>query len=229
MDRIYAPWRSAYFTAPKNGECPFCAVQREARNELVGMLYRGARWFVLLNAYPYTSGHIMIVAARHVKRIGDLTAEELGELPDLLARCERAIEAAYRPDGLNIGINIGIVAPMAFFPFSGMKDSFFGVLHGQGEDRKDEAGLPRHADETDDDAAAETQRQADVVHLAHTATLLDEIDAALARIDAGDYGLCIDCDEPIDLRRLQAYPAALRCARCQQQAELQQARLGRRA
>jgi DnaK suppressor protein len=102
-------------------------------------------------------------------------------------------------------------------------------LHGQGEDRKDEAGLPRHADETDDDAAAETQRQADVVHLAHTATLLDEIDAALARIDAGDYGLCIDCDEPIDLRRLQAYPAALRCARCQQQAELQQARLGRRA
>lgn len=107
MDRIYAPWRSAYFTSPKNGECPFCAVQREARDELVGMLYRGARWFVLLNAYPYTSGHIMIVAARHVRRIGELEAEELGELPDLLGRCERAIETAYRPDGLNVGINIG--------------------------------------------------------------------------------------------------------------------------
>jgi RNA polymerase-binding protein DksA len=102
-------------------------------------------------------------------------------------------------------------------------------LHGQGEYRKDEAGLPRHADETDDDAAAETQRQADVAHLARTATALDEIDAALARVDTGDYGLCIECDEPIDLRRLQAYPAALRCARCQQQAEQQQARLGRRA
>jgi DnaK suppressor protein len=102
-------------------------------------------------------------------------------------------------------------------------------LHGQGEERKDEAGLPRHADETDDDGAAETQRQADVAHLARKATQLDEIDAALARIDAGDYGLCTDCDETIDLRRLEAYPAALRCARCQQQAELHQARLGRRA
>lgn len=98
-------------------------------------------------------------------------------------------------------------------------------LHGHGEHRHDEAGLPRHADETDDDAAAETQRQADVAHLARTATALHEIESALGRIDAGDYGLCIDCDEPIDLRRLQAHPAALRCARCQQRAEA----LGRRA
>lgn len=101
-------------------------------------------------------------------------------------------------------------------------------LHGQGEQRKDEAGLPRHADETDDDAAAETQRQADVAHLARTATQLDEIDAALGRIAAGDYGLCIDCEEPIDLRRLEAYPAALRCARCQQSAESQRSRTVRR-
>jgi len=101
-------------------------------------------------------------------------------------------------------------------------------LHGQGELRKDEAGLPRHADETDDDAAAETQRQADVAHLALKATQLDEIDSALARIDAGDYGLCVDCEEPIDLRRLEAYPAALRCARCQQSAETQRSRPVRR-
>jgi DnaK suppressor protein len=101
-------------------------------------------------------------------------------------------------------------------------------LHGQGELRHDEAGLPRHADETDDDAAAETQRQADVTHLARTATALDEIDAALARIDRGDYGLCVACDEPIDLRRLRAHPAALRCAACQQEFETQQGRLGPR-
>ena len=98
-------------------------------------------------------------------------------------------------------------------------------LHGHGEHRRDEAALPRHADETDDDAAAETQRQADVTHLARTATALHEIESALARLDAGDYGLCIDCDEPIDLRRLRAHPAALRCARCQQAFEQQQARL----
>jgi RNA polymerase-binding protein DksA len=93
-------------------------------------------------------------------------------------------------------------------------------LHGHGEQRHDEAGLPRHADETDDDAAAETQRQADLTHLSRTATALRDIETALVRLDEGEYGLCIDCDEPIDLRRLQAHPAALRCARCQQQAEL---------
>jgi RNA polymerase-binding protein DksA len=99
-------------------------------------------------------------------------------------------------------------------------------LHGHGEHRHDEAGLPRHADETDDDAAAETQRQADVTHLARTATALRDIESALARIDGGEYGLCIDCEEPIALGRLQAHPAALRCARCQQLFETQLGRAG---
>ncbi len=101
-------------------------------------------------------------------------------------------------------------------------------LHGHGEHRHDEAGLPKHTDETDDDAAAETQRQADVTHLARSATALSDIEAALRRIDEGDYGLCIDCDETIDLRRLQAHPAALRCARCQQSYETQKLRAGGR-
>lgn len=93
-------------------------------------------------------------------------------------------------------------------------------LHGRGEHRHDEAGLPRHADETDDDAAAETQRQADVTHLNRSATALRDIESALRRIDDGEYGLCLDCGEPIDLRRLHAHPAALRCARCQDRAEV---------
>jgi len=97
-------------------------------------------------------------------------------------------------------------------------------LHGQGEHRHDEAGLPRHAAETDDDAAAETQRQADVTHLARSAVALSDIEAALARMDQGEYGLCIDCEEPIDLRRLQAHPAALRCAKCQQTFETRKLR-----
>ncbi len=101
-------------------------------------------------------------------------------------------------------------------------------LHGHGEHRHDEAGLPLHKEETDDDAAAETQRQADVTHLARSATALHEIESALARIDAGEYGLCTDCEEPIDLRRLQAHPAALRCARCQQLFEDKRQRAGGR-
>ncbi len=101
-------------------------------------------------------------------------------------------------------------------------------LHGHGEHRHDEAGLPLHKEETDDDAAAETQRQADVTHLARSATALNEIESALARIEAGEYGLCIDCEEPIDLRRLEAHPAALRCAGCQQTFESKRQRAGGR-
>jgi DnaK suppressor protein len=89
-------------------------------------------------------------------------------------------------------------------------------LHGQDEDRRDEAGLPPRAAETDDDAAAETQRSADLVHLSRNAAELDRIDAALKRVDDGSYGICIDCEEPIALPRLHAYPAALRCAACQE-------------
>jgi DnaK suppressor protein len=101
-------------------------------------------------------------------------------------------------------------------------------LHGAGEHRHDEAGLPLHKEETDDDGAAETQRQADVAHLARTATALHEIESALARIDEGDYGRCIDCEEPIDPRRLQAHPAARRCARCQGLFETLKSRAGAR-
>ncbi len=88
-------------------------------------------------------------------------------------------------------------------------------LHGQDEDRRNEAGLPQRAAETDDDGAAETARLADLAHLSRNADELSRIDAALARIADGSYGVCIDCGETIGTQRLRAYPAALRCAACQ--------------
>ncbi len=88
-------------------------------------------------------------------------------------------------------------------------------LHGHGADRHDEAGLPRRAEETDDDGAAEAARHADVAHLSRTADELAQVDAALARVAAGIYGECADCGEPIGLARLTANPAAERCASCQ--------------
>ena len=89
-------------------------------------------------------------------------------------------------------------------------------LHGQGEDRRDTAGLPRRADETDDDGAAESARASDLNAIARLAHEIDELDAALGRVAAGTYGECIDCGDPIAAARLTAYPAALRCADCQQ-------------
>lgn len=89
-------------------------------------------------------------------------------------------------------------------------------LHGHGVDRHAEAGLPRRAEETDDDAAAEAQRHADVAHLSRTADELAQVDAALARVADGSYGECADCGEPIGIARLAANPAAERCAACQE-------------
>ncbi len=97
-------------------------------------------------------------------------------------------------------------------------------LHGHGPDRHDEAGLPRRAEETDDDGAAEAARHADVAHLSRTADELAQVDAALARVAAGIYGECADCGEPIGFARLTANPAAVRCAPCQSRYEKRLAR-----
>ena len=110
MDRIYAPWRSKYFTMPKEGGCLFCDIQREPDDAAVGILKRGKHWFVILNMFPYTNGHIMIVTNRHIERFGDVMPEEGEELVRFLVMCEKAVDEAYRPEGLNIGVNRGTSA-----------------------------------------------------------------------------------------------------------------------
>jgi len=97
-------------------------------------------------------------------------------------------------------------------------------LHHDSAGDHDEAGLPRRADETDDDAAAETARQRDLNDLSRLTTELAQVDAALARAAQGEVGECADCGEPIETARLHFNPAAARCAECQVFAEQRQAR-----
>ena len=92
-------------------------------------------------------------------------------------------------------------------------------LHGHGLERHDEAGLPRRAEDTDDDAAAEAQRSMDIAQLSHTTAELAEIDAALARVADGTYGWCVECAGPIGRPRLLVHPMAVRCAPCQSKHE----------
>jgi ATP adenylyltransferase len=92
--------------APKD-ECLFCRIGREDDDEKNFVLERGRRWYTIINRYPYTTGHVMVVCNRHVEGLSDLDGEESAELPELLARCERAIRAAYGPDGINLGANLG--------------------------------------------------------------------------------------------------------------------------
>ncbi|MBN2072118.1 MAG: HIT domain-containing protein [Candidatus Krumholzibacteriota bacterium] len=107
MDSIYAPWRSRYFTMEKQDGCLLCDIQKEKDDAKAGILKRGKNWFVLINLFPYTSGHIMVVACRHIGKVSDITEEEGKDLVAFLSLGEKAINAVYRPDAMNIGVNLG--------------------------------------------------------------------------------------------------------------------------
>jgi len=99
-----------YFKMGKPDGCLFCEVQNQKVDRDAGILHRGKHWFVIINLFPYTSGHIMVVARRHIGRLAEISADEGAELVSLLAACERALDEAYRPDAMNTGVNRGASA-----------------------------------------------------------------------------------------------------------------------
>jgi ATP adenylyltransferase len=107
VKHVYAPWRISYLMSGEKPECLFCDLAAVDDDRRDFILHRGENWYVILNRYPYTTGHVMVVSNRHVEAIGELAPEEASELVALLARCERAVASAYRPDAINVGANLG--------------------------------------------------------------------------------------------------------------------------
>ena len=108
MDYLWTPWRYHYLTTPgQPGECVFCAAARAANDKERLVVFRATYNLVVLNRFPYTAGHVMVVPYAHVASIGDLADEALVELIRLTRECERHLRSLYTPDGLNIGMNIG--------------------------------------------------------------------------------------------------------------------------
>ena len=108
MDHLWTPWRYPYIAAlSKPDGCVFCRMWDEARDQESFILLRKANSFVVLNKYPYTSGHLMVVARRHIPTLIEATESELMELIDNARDFEKALEAVYHPDGFNIGFNLG--------------------------------------------------------------------------------------------------------------------------
>lgn len=114
MQRLFAGWRMKYVKGAHRqsgkGRCLFCRLGRSGDDAERWILRRARSAFLVLNAFPYNSGHLMVAALRHVGRLGDLTAAECRDLLDLAAVAERALEQAYGPDGMNLGINLGRAA-----------------------------------------------------------------------------------------------------------------------
>lgn len=91
------------------GGCVFCdATSTENGRALV--VHEGRTAFVLLNLYPYNNGHLMIAPRRHIATLADLTSDERAELMELAGRAEQALTEAYRPQGINMGLNLGLAA-----------------------------------------------------------------------------------------------------------------------
>jgi len=105
-DAIYAPWREAFILGPKSDKCIFCdPASRKGVRELI--LFEGKRAFVVMNRYPYNSGHLMVVPYRHVANLEDLRTAERNELMALVATSSRVLNQTIHPAGLNVGMNIG--------------------------------------------------------------------------------------------------------------------------
>ncbi len=109
MDRLWTPWRFDYIRNISDADsgCVFCSILSESRDEANLVLHRAAHSFVILNLFPYTSGHILIVANRHIAYLREALPEELHEFLELAQGCERALQKEYRPDGFNLGFNLG--------------------------------------------------------------------------------------------------------------------------
>jgi ATP adenylyltransferase len=107
MERLWSPWRNAYVTRSSDADgCVFCIAQEDDGGRAL-ILAEGPTCFVILNLYPYNSGHLMIVPRRHVGTLAALQAPELTELAEWTQRAEIALTEAYQPQGINLGMNLG--------------------------------------------------------------------------------------------------------------------------
>jgi len=113
MDYLWSPWRFRYVSEADNpGPCVFCAMASAdpSRDRESLILHRGRCNYVILNLYPYTTAHALVVPHAHVAQLSQLGTDTLSEMMALAQKLNSAIEATYHPDGYNLGINIGKAA-----------------------------------------------------------------------------------------------------------------------
>ncbi len=110
MKHIWAPWRIEYIKADKPKGCILCDKPKEKKDKENYILYRGQKNFIMLNAYPYNPGHLLIAPYRHVASLEDLTEAERNEHFALVTRSIVVLKEVIKPAGFNIGANLGRVA-----------------------------------------------------------------------------------------------------------------------
>ena len=107
MKNLWAPWRKEFILGKKEGGCIFCKRLKEKRDKENFILFRGKKSFVILNRFPYNSGHLMISPNRHIGKLEQLRRDELSELAFLCQQAVTIMKKTLKPDGLNLGMNLG--------------------------------------------------------------------------------------------------------------------------
>ena len=108
MDHLWSPWRYAYVSnVTPSDACIFCEKAAQDRDAENYILHRGAKNFVLLNLYPYTTGHLMIAPYEHVATLEDAAADTMAEMMALARLAEKHLRTIYGPRGFNLGMNVG--------------------------------------------------------------------------------------------------------------------------
>jgi ATP adenylyltransferase len=107
MKQIWAPWRMEYIKKDKSGECIFCSLPKAGDDKNNFILFKGMYCFIIMNIYPYNTGHLMIVPSRHCACITELDTDESMELNELTKRSIQILRKVNTPDGFNVGFNLG--------------------------------------------------------------------------------------------------------------------------
>ena len=114
MERLWSPWREKYIASgaePPSAACVFCQIGNDKENDEKNfVLFRGQFSFLVLNLFPYISGHILIVPFAHLSELDGAPKEVTDEMMDLIKRSQTALRAAYKPAGFNVGMNFGAAA-----------------------------------------------------------------------------------------------------------------------
>ncbi len=111
MDYLWSPWRFRYIAGPRpERECVFCAIGKSQEDEANLVVHRARDNFLVLNRFPYSTGHLMIVPYEHVASLGEATEAITAEMMQLMRRAETVLGKVYHPEGLNMGVNLGASA-----------------------------------------------------------------------------------------------------------------------
>jgi ATP adenylyltransferase len=112
MDFLWSPWRYHYLASGAKGEstCVFCIGQDPSRDQERLVVFRGVHNFIILNLFPYTSGHVMIAPYEHLNTIALAKTEQMSEMMQFAQRLLAALQKLYAPEGFNIGMNLGQAA-----------------------------------------------------------------------------------------------------------------------